>query len=51
MNPLQNGNIQCEHKVWNKIHNSIMYLCDVFKKIARTGRFYFEKPVTRNLFK
>jgi hypothetical protein len=25
MNPLQNGNIQWEHKVWNKIHNSIMY--------------------------
>jgi hypothetical protein len=32
MNPLQNGNIQCEHKVWNKIHNSIMYLCDVLRK-------------------
>jgi hypothetical protein len=42
------GTIQCEHKVWNKIHNNVM---DVFKKITRTGRFYFEKchPVTCNL--
>jgi hypothetical protein len=30
MNPLQNGNIQCEHKVWNKIHNSIMYTYVMF---------------------
>jgi hypothetical protein len=31
----------------------IVALCDVFWKIARTGRFYFEKchPVTYNLFK
>jgi hypothetical protein len=31
----------------------IMALCDVFRKIARTGQFYFEKcqPVTCNLFK
>jgi hypothetical protein len=33
--------------------NFIIALCDVFNKIARTGRFYFEKcyPVTCNLFK
>jgi hypothetical protein len=31
----------------------IIALCDIFKKIARTGRFYFEKchPVMCNLFK
>jgi hypothetical protein len=31
----------------------IIALCDVFRKIARTGRFYFEKRhlVTSNLFK
>jgi hypothetical protein len=31
----------------------IIALSDIFKKIARTGRFYFEKwhPVTCNLFK
>jgi hypothetical protein len=31
----------------------IVALCDVFWKIAWTGRFYFEKchPVTYNLFK
>jgi hypothetical protein len=31
----------------------IVALCDVFWKIARTSRFYFEKchPVTYNLFK
>jgi hypothetical protein len=31
----------------------IVALCDVFRKIARTGQFYFEKchPVMYNLFK
>jgi hypothetical protein len=36
-----------------KIIKFIVALCDVFWKIARTGRFYLEKyhPVTYNLFK
>jgi hypothetical protein len=36
-----------------KIIKFMVALCDVFWKIARTGRFYLEKyhPVTYNLFK
>jgi hypothetical protein len=35
MNPLQNSNRQCEHKVWNKFHNSIMYVMFLRKTLGQ----------------